>query len=121
MYSIIDEEKYDNKYKTFKTIRYKQTNHVSQICSYGILFDTTDGLVYYSGDTKEINNIQEMISSGQRIDKIYMDATTSNSPDNVHFYIGYLNEEIPEVLKNKIYCMHFNNDECIEVARKIRI
>lgn len=118
MYCIIDEEEYDNKYNTFKTIRYKQTNHVPQICSYGILFDTTDGLVYYSGDTKEVNNIKEIISSGQRIDKIYMDTTTANSPDNVHFYIGYLNEEIPETLKNKVYCMHFNSEECIEVAKK---
>ena len=117
MYSIINQEEYDNKYKTFKTIRYKQTEHVSQICSYGILFDTTDGLVYYSGDTKEINNIKEIISSGQKIDKIYMDTTTANNPDNVHFYIGYLNDEIPEELKKRVYCMHFNNDECIEAAK----
>ena len=118
MYDIVDEEEYDNKYKTFTKIRYKQTEHVSQICSYGILFDTTDGLVYYSGDTKEVNNIKQMISSGEKIDKIYMDTTTANTPNNVHLYIGYLNEEIPNELKNKVYCMHFNNDECIEVARR---
>lgn len=117
MYNIIDEEEYDNKYKTFTTIRYKQTEHVSQISSYGILFETTEGLVYYSGDTKEINNVKQIISSGKKIDKIYMDTTTANNPDNVHLYIGYLNEEIPKELKNKVYCMHFNNDECIELAK----
>ncbi len=118
MYSIIDEKEYDNKYKTFATIRYKQTNHVPQIHSYGILFETTAGLVYYSGDTKEIDNVKEIIDSGKKVDKIYMDTTTANSADNVHLYIGYLKKEIPKELNSRVYCMHFNNEECMKVAKE---
>lgn len=118
MYDIIDEEEYDNKYKTFTKIRYERTNHVLQICSYGILFETSDGLVYYSGDTKEIDNVKQIIYNNQKIDKIYMDVTTVDSPDNVHVNIGYLNKEIQKELKSKVYCMHLDNDECIEAAKE---
>lgn len=80
-------------------------------------FDTNNGIVYYSGDTKEINNIKELISSGKKIDKIYIDCTTTNTENNVHYYIGKANEEIDDSIKNKVYCMHFNKPECIDIAK----
>jgi len=117
-YKIIDYKELDNKYNTFNTIEYMKTNHVEQIPCYGILFDTNEGIVYYSGDTKEINNIKELLKSGRKIDKIYLDCTTTNREDNVHYYVGKANEEIEESIKNKVYCMHFNKPECIEVAKR---
>ena len=52
----------------------------------------------------------------KKIDKIYIDCTTNNE-NNVHYYVGKANEELPEKMKNKVYCMHFNKPECIEVAK----
>jgi len=116
MYRVIDETQFDNKYKLFNNIRFLKTEHVSQIPSYGILFDTENGLIYYSGDTKELNNISNIISSTKTIDKIYIDTTSTNITNNVHVYIGDLNNLIPDYLKNKIYCMHVNDKKCMEMA-----
>ena len=69
MYWIIDEKKFDNKYELFNNIRFLKTEHVSQIPSYGILFDTKNGLIYYSGDTKELNNISNIISGKKTLIK----------------------------------------------------
>lgn len=116
-YNIIDTKELDNKFNSFNTIEYMSTNHVEQIPCYGILFDTNNGIVYYSGDTREINNIKELIKLGKTIDKIFIDCTTTNKENNVHYYVGKANEEIDETIKNKVYCMHFNKPECIEVAK----
>ena len=119
MYNYVEEEQYDNGFSSFQTIRYIKTNHCDELSCYGILFTTKNGLVYYSGDTKEIENVKSLIESGQEIDKLYLDTTTSNYPGNVHLYIGTLQESIPENLKDKVFCMHVNNDQCIELAKTI--
>lgn len=118
MYSIIDEKELENKYELFSNIRFIKTNHVSQIPSYGIIFDTSNGLIYYSGDTSDLNNIEKIISSNEIIDKIYIDTTSTNTKNNVHVYIEDLNNLIPDYLKNKIYCMHINDEKCIKIAKK---
>lgn len=119
MYNYINEKNFDDKYQTFKNIRYMETNHRDDLNCYGILFNTQNGIVYYSGDTKEINNIKALIASGESIDKLYIDTTTDNFSGNVHVYIGILKEEIPDELKKCVYCMHINNDSCIEQAQAL--
>lgn len=117
MYNYIDEKNFDSKYDTFQNIRYVETSHCDELDCYSILFSTKQGIVYFSGDTREINTVKTLISSGQLIDKLYIDTTTTNFPGNVHLYIGILREAIPEEFKSKVYCMHFNNDDCIEQAK----
>ena len=119
MYDYKDEEEFDNKFETFRNIRYMATEHREKVDSYGLLFSTNNGLIYYSGDTNEINTVKSLISSGKQIDKLYMDSTTANFPGNVHLYIGILAEAIPEELKSQVYCMHINNDDCIEQAHAL--
>ena len=116
-YRIIEPTSLKNKFNSFNKMEYMSTKHVEQIPCYGLSFDTNNGIVYYSGDTKEINNIKELISSGKKIDKIYIDCTTTNTENNVHYYIGKANEEIDDSIKNKVYCMHFNKPECIDIAK----
>ena len=50
---------------------------------------------------------------------MYIDTTTANYPGNVHLYIGLLAEIIPNNLKEKVYCMHINNQECILRAKEL--
>ena len=116
-YRIIEPTSLNNKFNSFNKMEYMSTKHVEQIPCYGLLFETNNGIVYYSGDTKEINNIKELIISGKKIDKIYIDCTTTNTENNVHYYIGKANEEIDDSIKNKVYCMHFNKPECIDIAK----
>lgn len=119
MYNYIDEKQYDNKFKIFQSIRYIETRHCDELNCYGLLFTTLNGLVYYSGDTKEIETVKSLISSNQKIDKLYIDTTTMDYPGNVHLYIGILEKQIPEEFKSKIYCMHLNNEQCILEAKNI--
>lgn len=119
MYNFINEKEFDEKNETFQNIRYVETSHCDELDCYGLLFATKKGIVYYSGDTREVNIVESLIDSGQQIDKIYIDTTTANYPGNVHLYIGILKEVIPEKIKNKVYCMHLNNDKCIEEAKAI--
>ena len=116
-YRIIEPTSLNNQFNSFNKMEYMSTKHVEQIPCYGLLFETNNGIVYYSGDTKEINNIKELIISGKKIDKIYIDCTTTNTENNVHYYIGKANEEIDDSIKNKVYCMHFNKPECIDIAK----
>lgn len=117
MYNYVDEKAFDGKNETFQSIRYVETSHCDELDCYGLLFNTQNGIVYYSGDTREINTVKTLITSGQPIDKLYIDTTTANFPGNVHLYIGILQETIPEELKDRVYCMHLNNDSCIEQAK----
>ena len=119
MYSYVDEKQYDNKFEAFQNIRYMETSHCDELSCYGLLFTTPNGLVYYSGDTREIETVKSLIASGQDIDKLYIDTTTTNFLGNVHLYIGILQEQIPEEFKSKVFCMHVNNDQCIEEAKKL--
>ena len=117
MYNYVDEKAFDGKNETFQSIRYVETSHCDELDCYGLLFNTQNGMVYYSGDTREINTVKALIASGQPIDKLYIDTTTANFPGNVHLYIGILQKAIPDELKERVYCMHLNNDSCIEQAK----
>lgn len=119
MYSYVDEKIFDGNYETFESIRYIETNHCDELNCYGLLFFTKNGIVYYSGDTREINIIKSLIASEQPIDKLYIDSTSVDFPGNVHLYIGTLLEVIPEELKDHVYCMHLNNDDCIKQAKSL--
>ena len=116
MYNFIYESTFDNKYKSFYYLRFMETKHCDNMTCYGIKFNTNNGILYYSGDTCEIENIKSFISKGQIIDKLYVDTTSLDYPNNVHLYIGLLNKEIPLYLKEKVYCMHINDDACKELA-----
>lgn len=119
MYNYISEKEFDGKYQTFETIRYTETDHCDPLHCYSLIFNTNDGTVYYSGDTREINTIKKIISNGQKIDKLYIDTSSSNFEESVHLYIGAVEKAIPNNLKDHVYCMHLSDDECIIKAKKI--
>lgn len=119
MYNYVDEKNYDHIYSVFDRIRYVETSHCDELDCYSLLFETPGGIVYYSGDTREIDVVKSLIDDNVKIDKLYIDTTTVDYPGNVHLYIGILKDVIPDSLKEHVYCMHLNNDDCIEQARKI--
>lgn len=118
-YKYINEEEFDNKYETFKSIRYQETTHSSKFACYSLIFETNDGTLYYSGDSNDITYIKKLIESNTKIDKLFVDTNTSPNLDTGHLYIGLLDETIPQDLRNKVYCMHVNSSECITKAKEL--
>ena len=116
MYNYINEEDLDNKHSEFDSVRYIETRHCDELDSYGLLFNTKEGYVYYSGDTNELGPVKALIESDNPIDKLYIDTTSANYPGNIHLNIDILNSEIPNDLKEKVYCMHLNDNKCFEKA-----
>ena len=64
MYDLVHDTQYDEKFKSFSGVRYVKTWHCAELMSFGLIFTTKDGLVYYSGDTKEIKNLHYLLSKG---------------------------------------------------------
>ena len=122
MYKLVKETDFDKKYKTFQKTRYIETTHCDELKSYSLIFKTPEGIVFYSGDSNQEQLIKRIIripNYGIPLNKLYIDTTSANYPGNVHLYIGTLKEIIPEDLKHLVYCMHFNNAESIDIAKKI--
>ncbi len=117
-FNFIDEKKYDNKFKSFKKIRFIKTKHSKNLICYSIIFYTDKGIIFYSGDTKDINNIIKLISSNEKIDKIFVDTTTEDNNNNIHLFIGDIDENIPKNLKKKVYCMHLNDTNNTQMIKE---
>ena len=107
----------EGRYSLFNKVRYVPVKHCDELSACGILFETPEGLVFYSGDMQELGPIQEIIKSGQRIDKLYIDANNDRKPNLHHVSIHLLNDLVPAELKPRVHCMHINSEACAEEAR----
>lgn len=112
-YNYVYTNSINDKYKSFSSIKFTPTLHVDNLNCYSIIFNTKDGLVFYSGDTRETKVIEKILN--KKIDKIYVD--TNSNKTGSHLCIDKLNEIIPDKVKEKIYCMHINDDKCINKAK----
>jgi hypothetical protein len=68
--------------------------------------------VWYSGDCSEVCDIINEYD----IDEFYQDTCFSDYDGNVHTSLRKLCESIPAELRNKVYCMHIDCKELIDVA-----
>lgn len=114
-YSFKDVTEYTN-YKSFNSIKYIKTSHVIKLASYSLIFETNRGIIYYSGDTKELNTLKSLLNNN--LYKAYIDTNSSNNPANTHVYIGDLIETVDNKYKDKIYCMHINDNKCMEMIKE---
>lgn len=117
-YNILSCEEVNNKYQAFNKVYYLKTMHTKKLDCYSIIFETNNGAIFYSGDTGETTLLEAFIKKYNNIDKIYMDIT-DNPNGVVHVYIESLCDVVPENLKNKVYCMHFNNQSAINRALEL--
>ena len=113
MYNLVFTKYINGKYKTFNQIDFIETVHVKNLDSYSLSFSTDSGIVYYSGDNCSTNYLEYLITSNKLIDKIYIETTINDLPSNVHLNINQLIALIPPCLKDKVFCMHLESEECI--------
>jgi len=116
MYQIANAPAFDNRYSQFNNVRYIKTFHCDELETCAILFETNSGLVFYSGDMKDPAPIQEILKSGRKIDKIYLDSYSDQTPNPFHFKLQEIYDIIPPELRPSVYCMHFNSRQCMQDA-----
>ena len=111
-YEFINDVDLDNKYDVFDNIRYVETTHCDDITSYSILFEKDNRVIYYSGDTNELDTVKSIIHGDKNIDKIYIE-TCSERLDS-HIYYEDLLEVIPKNLRDRVYCMHLDTMDIVD-------
>ena len=114
-YEFINDIDLDNKFDLFDNIRYVETTHSDHITSYSIIFEKDNRVIYYSGDTNELDTVKGIIHDDKNIDKIYIE-TCSERLDG-HIYYEDLLEVIPKSLRDRVYCMHLDNLDFVEELR----
>ncbi len=120
MYNVINSEELTGKFKTFSSVKFIPTVHDEGMDSYGILFNSERGLVYYSGDTNELEYINSIIREKRNLNKIYLESTFVKSYEGMpHLSLDILDKNIPYELRDKVYCMHFDDTEGMTLARKL--
>jgi len=117
MYRFKNTSEYNGKYSLFNKIRFVKTKHCDELASCGIMFETDQGFVFYSGDLNDPAPLSKIMEKGNLIDKIYVDTNNDRKPNLHHISIHQLNEIVPPELRSKIYCTHIKNYQCIEEAQ----
>ena len=116
MYHFVNTRDLDGVSSLFNSVRYVKTSHCDELASSGLVFETTRGLVFYSGDMSESAPLLDLIKSGKPIEKIYIDSNNDREPNPHHLSIHLLNDIVPPEIKPKIFCMHINNSQCLADA-----
>lgn len=119
MYNFIGSKESSNQFESINNIEFVETKHSENINCYGFKFYTDKGIVYYSGDSNNAEIIENLLNSKEKVYRIYTEITNIDYLSNCHSHINLLNKVIPQVFRNKIYCMHFSNKECIENAKTL--
>ena len=117
MYCFTDVSAFDGNYSLFDKVCYVKTSHCDELETCGILFETGQGLVFYSGDINDPAPLLEIINSGRKIDKLFIDSDSNRKPSLHHISIHLLNDIVPQELKSKVLCMHINKNFDVKEAR----
>lgn len=117
-FSVIDPNTIDRLYKSFNMVRYVATQHSNDLPAYSLVFYTNDGAVYYSGDSATMGFAEELILGGAKISALYFDVTSKTESD-CHLPITTLFQLLPKEFRGRTYCMHFNDQKCIDMAKSM--
>ncbi|MEZ0537711.1 MBL fold metallo-hydrolase [Caldicellulosiruptoraceae bacterium PP1] len=90
------------------TIQYVRQNHIASLNCFGYIINFDNYRIFYSGDSRDINNyILDRFLSNE-IQYFYQD--TCSYKNHLHLFIEDLFEYIPLNFRNKVYCMHYDDN-----------
>lgn len=117
-YEFIYDDELDNFFNSFLSVRYELTKHDYMLVCYSFVFETVDGGIFYSADTRTSENLLRFIDTHKYIDCIYMEATDLKVVNDIHMNIEVLDAVVPGELKNKMWMMHLRGEECKTLIKK---
>lgn len=89
--------------------------HVENLPSYSFTLKSAKESFYYSGDTRELSkNIVDKLINGE-IQKLYHEVSSLDIQGFSHMYIGRLANIIPTEYRERVYCMHLDENLTKEV------
>lgn len=106
-------ENFTEKMVDFKTFNFYLTDHVQEIDAFCIVYETADGVTYYSADTNSTELLEKYLKV-ENLDRIYMDTCLADYEGNVHVSLRRLLEVVPKELRHKVYAMHLDNAQLFE-------
>ena len=118
-FDFVSPDSLSGKYQSFIEVRFIRTIHQWIFPAFSIEFITHSGKIFYSGDTKDLGLIRSYIRQDAVIERMYIEVTTLDYPDNVHLSLKGLGKTIPANFQHKVYLMHFNCKECIAKAQEL--
>lgn len=116
-YEFIYEESVDHMFDQFLNVRYDLTVHDDGLICFSFIFETLKGAIFYSADTRVVDNVVAFMNRYQTIDRIYIEATDVKIVGDVHLYMYELKKVIPDEMCSKIYMMHLRSDSCMDLAK----
>ncbi len=111
-YEFLYEEEIDGMFKGFDSVRYELTKHDYMLTCYSFVFETNEGAIFYSADTRVVDNMMHFIDTHEDIDCIYMEVTDLKNDNDIHLNLDQLLAVMTDEIKEKIYMMHLRNDVC---------
>ena len=97
--------------------------HVDSLFSYNlfIFYKNKTEKIFYSDDCCRLSSTNNRVAfdstSIRESDLIYMECSYYDKVNSVHFSLESLNRMFSDI-REKVYCMHFDCDECIEECKK---
>lgn len=115
LYEIYTPEEYNHIIKERAITAVKQ-KHMIGIQAYGYELHINGRKIYYSGDTNLLSNeiLEKFLNHAY--DEFYHEVTRYHN--EVHHHIDTLKEEIPPNRRHEVVCMHFDDEETMELAKK---
>ncbi|EKQ58232.1 MULTISPECIES: MBL fold metallo-hydrolase [unclassified Clostridium] len=93
-------------------------SHSDSIPAFGFTLNLDGKIIYYSGDSNIIS--KEIINKlkNDEIYRIYQDTCGLDYEGNVHLSLRKLCELVPHEFRNKVYCMHLDNNITVSEIEK---
>lgn len=108
--NLISCEEFTNRMPEFCNFAFLETSHVEEFDSFGLVFETKDGIVYYSADTNSTKYLEKYLQV-PNLDKIYMDTCKADYEGNVHVSFRRACEVVPQAKRSQYFAMHIDNDD----------
>lgn len=91
-------------------ISFVRVSHVDYLECYGYILDYCNIRIYYSGDANDIPKAVLQDFYDNKLDYVYHDVCSYEYTNNLHMYINKLCTFFSKEDRNRVFCMHYDED-----------
>lgn len=106
-------------FRSFSSFQYVKTAHDPRLTCFSFVLETKKGGVFYSADTNRTDELISFLQAHDQIAAIYMEATETDSPGNIHLSLDKLRAALPEKAMEKTRLIHLSSANCMQKAKEM--